>query len=253
MKSREEILRELLEIAPKLASLDKVEFYKVPEKYFTYFQKRMLDKVKTNEVTEELKSFAPNLSGLDKQIETPIPANYFTAFSSGVLNKIRANEAANELSQIAPVLSTLEKVNIYQAPANYFKALPQRLSQVVSDERVQQTATMPAWLRSINLVLESVTNIIFKPRYAFAFSGFAAVLIICTMVFINTQKNNDLNVRFASLSSEELDTYIANNSDDFQKSVLDVSTDEKKLLNKDAKGEINFAVTDEELNNALLD
>src|SRR5580700_1455001 len=100
METRDDILKELKEIAPKLASLDKTNPYVEPENYFLNFKNSILEKVKLNEVREELKVVAPSLLGLEKNFSVEVPVTYFGNFSGDLLKKIRTNEVANELLEI---------------------------------------------------------------------------------------------------------------------------------------------------------
>lgn len=258
MESRDEILRELKDIAPKLAALPKTNLYRLPHGYFENFKTVMLHHVKMADATQEITVIAPALSKLDKQKED-VPAGYFANFSANLLNKVRAEEALNELSQIAPVLSKLEKVNLYEAPANYFSTLPVQLAKAVKAKQKEPAITMPPVLHEINAVLERIGAIVFKPRYAFAFSGMATMVIISAMLFTKIEECNDLDCKFAQLSDEELNSYITNNQDEFHRSIMDISTDDKRLLNRNAKGDLSFddyvsqQISDDELSDMMLD
>ena len=53
METREEILKELRAIAPNLASLEKRNYFTVPENYFGNFRVAILDLVETDVVKEK--------------------------------------------------------------------------------------------------------------------------------------------------------------------------------------------------------
>jgi len=261
MESRDEILKELMEIAPKLSTLNKINTFSVPEGYFAAFKNAMHEQIKTVDAKQELTELAPQLAQLNKAKQEEIPTAYFKGFSANVLNKIRLNEVAEELAEVAPLLGSLPKVNVYQAPANYFNTLPQQMANAVTAQtKVVQQPIMPKWLVSINMVLESIVNVVFKPRYSMVFASVVTILIVGVMMFTKTEQTTlDLNKQFASLTNEDLDAYFSAHPDEFSKSILDVSTDDSKLLKRSAKGDLSFdsyaikGVSDDELYNAILD
>lgn len=256
MEKHNEILNELRGIAPRLASLPKVEFISVPENYFVRFKLAMLGKINASAITE-LAVVAPLLSGLKKPSSEQAPAAFFQSFSAGLLEKVRQSEAANELAQIAPALSKIEKVNSIQVPANYFAGLPAQILAKANKPAKQEQA-MPQWMQRINAVLENITAVVFKPRYAFAFAGSATMVLMAVMMFIKVQQCNDFDCKMASISNAELDAYFKAHKDDFNTDVLDYSFDEDKVSNYGDKSEKAIdkslnQLTEQELNEALLD
>lgn len=260
MKNNENILQELREIAPYLANVEKKNLYTVPQDYFANFSSVVLAQAQLSGVSGELSEVAPALAGLSGLNKTEAPAGYFHSFSSGLLNKIRANEVADELTAIAPALSELEKVNAYEAPAGYFNTFAQQVLKQATVAQPQQQNAMPAWLAGINNALENVLSTVFKPRYSFAFAGTLSIAFLAVMMFTKVEQQcaeTDIECQLAQLSTSELDEYITANADEFHKSVLDISTDETKLTNRNAKGTLSMEkylkaeLTDDELENAI--
>src|SRR5687767_10627764 len=107
MKNSNDILEELKEIAPRLSSLQKTNFYQVPENYFAHFQSGMLQKIQAMEVEKELKAVAPQLAGLQKDLSKEVPANYFESFPQEVLKKISSQKAVTPSAKKASGLSTV--------------------------------------------------------------------------------------------------------------------------------------------------
>lgn len=259
MKNNENILRELREIAPYLANVEKKNLYTVPDSYFANFSNVVLAQVQLSRVSGELSKVAPALAGLSGLNKTEAPAGYFSSFSSGLLNKIRANEVADELTAIAPALSELEKVNAYEAPAGYFNTFAQQVLQQAN--RAQQPATtLPKWIQSANVILETVVAAVFKPKYSFAFAGTLSIAFLAVMMFTKVEQQcaeTDVECQLAQLSTAELDAYITENADEFHKSVLDISTDDTKLETRNEKGTLSMEkylkaeLTDDELENAI--
>jgi len=256
METRENILKELREIAPTLAKMEKKNFYSVPENYFVNFKSEMLEQVKLSGVTAELKEVAPELLRIEKKNTAEIPANYFKSFSADLMQKIRADEVAAELKEIAPTLSALEKENLLEVPANYFSAFPQQMmKRIAAEQKATAVATTPKWMEALNNALENISAVVFKPKYSFAFAGTAAVVIVGVMFFMKVEQQcTDLDCKMAQLSNEELNAYLDNNTDEISEEVFELNPDAS--LPSTDNNAINSAfnsLSDEELNNAILD
>jgi hypothetical protein len=263
MEACNDILKELREVAPELAKLHKVNFYTAPDNYFLNFSSGILEKAKQSEVKVELANLAPVLSKLKEQ--TPAtPSNYFSSFSSSLLEKIRRQEVASELNDIAPTLKSLQKVNMYQAPANYFAKFPVQMQKQIATANVRPESAVPGWLSRLNILLDETVSVIFKPQYTFAFAGSVAMIMIVIMMFFKAEPvtpcaPNDLLCQLNKVSNEDLNAYFSAHPDEFHKSVLDVSTDDSRLQRKSEKGALSLdnyvssSISDEELNNAILD
>lgn len=267
METREEILKELREIAPQLSLLQKANAYVVPEGYFTAFNARLLEQIALADSTQELKNMAPALAQLQKQNREELPADYFKNFSAGLLNKIRENEVGEELRAIAPTLSSLPKINSYQVPEGYFGTLAQQVIKQAAVGQVRPESAVPGWISRLNLALDSLAMALFKPAYSFAMAGGVAVMVIVAMVVVKPATVNPVECATGDLlcmlekqdiSSSELDAYFASHPDEFGKSVLDISTDDKRLEKRSEKGNLSLEeylqsnISDEELNNAIL-
>ncbi len=264
METRDDILKELREIAPGLAKLHKVNLYTAPENYFLNFSIGVLERAKQSEVQEELTVLAPALSKLKEQKPT-VPATYFTTFSSSLIDKIRVEEISRELAEIAPTLNGLQKVNPYKAPEGYFASFPTQIQKQTAAGEARPESAVPGWLSQLNILLDSVVSAAFKPQYTFAFAGSAAMVMIVAMMFFKAEPiiegcaKDDLLCQLDKVSSEDLEAYFATHTDEFSRSVLDVSVDDKRLQKAVgvSKGSIDDvllnSISDEELNTAVLD
>ena len=259
METREDILKELREIAPHLASLQKVNAFKVPESYFVDFKNIVLEQVKLVDVKQELQVLAPTLLKVQKPLQVEAPAAYFADFSSRLLNKVRADEVAKELATIAPRLSVLEKVNTLQAPANYFSAFPDRVLRDIQAQQKEVVVDGRSWIDSLNGFLDGVIGVVFKPKYSLAFAGMATMLIMGVLMFVKVEQCNDLECRFAQLSTNEINDYLDNKSDAYSDEVFEMNLDTKamnenpNISNVHAYKDALNDVDDEALNAAITD
>jgi hypothetical protein len=229
METREDILKELREIAPQLASLEKVNTYSLPDSYFASFTNMMLEQVKPVDVKQELGALAPSLLKLQKPVNAEVPAVYFSDFSSRILQQVRAGEVARELAAIAPKLSALAKVNTLEAPADYFSSFAERVLGDVTAQTQPQPAGPDKWIEGLNIFLDGIINAVFKPKYTLAFAGLATTVILAVLIFVKVQQCDDLDCRFAQLSTEDINNYLDNKSDAYSDEVFEMNLDNKGL------------------------
>ncbi len=260
METRDDILKELKAIAPKLASLEKVNTYQVPDSYFMRFTDMMLEQIKPVDAKQELYALAPSLSKLTKPLSVEMPAAYFSDFSSRLLQQVRADEAAKELAVIAPKLSVLQKVNTLEAPANYFSTFAERAWSNVNAEAAVVVSGPAKLVDSLNAFLDGIINAVFKPKYSFAFAGLTTTIILGVLMFVKVQQYDDLDSKFAQLSTDEINNYLDNKSDAYSDEVFEVNLDNNKGLNENANGnglhpykDALKSVDDEALNDAIAD
>ncbi len=255
METRENILKELQEIAPMLSKMEKKNFYSVPENYFLNFKNGILEQVKLSGVKQELKTVAPELLKVERRSTVEVPTGYFNSFSTDLMKKIRAEEVAAELREIAPALSEAEKINLLEVPANYFNAFPQQMMKRIASEQKAKEVSSPQWFEALNNVLENITAVIFKPKYSFAFAGMTTMIIVGVMFFMKVEEQcADLDCKMAALSNEELNTYLDSNIDESSEEIFELNADVSlpSTDNNTVSNTFNN-LSDEELNKALLD
>jgi hypothetical protein len=228
MENREDILKELQAIAPMLAGMEKANPYRVPESYFLNFQSLLIEKIKSGEVKAELNVIAPELSRIAKPVAVNAPADYFSSFSSKLVKNIRSKEVLNELLEVAPELASIEKVNVYHVPAHYFNALPQQILKQVKNAQVEQV-TAPGWIDTVNGFLDRVAAVVFKPKYAMAFSGGATMVFIGALMMMKIEQCSDLDCRFAQLTNDEISNYLEHKTDAYSDEVFEGSFDANQL------------------------
>ncbi|HLP49868.1 MAG TPA: hypothetical protein VK154_03230 [Chitinophagales bacterium] len=252
METRENILQELKEIAPRLASLEKKNNFAVPDGYFLNFKNNLLEQVKLQ--NQELSTVAPSLLNIEKKNTAEVPAGYFNAFSADLMKKIRADEIASELSVIAPTLSTAEKKNTMQVPTNYFAQFPQQMMERIAQQQtVAESVTMPKWLQAVNAVLERITVVVFKPKYSFAFAGTATLVIMAVMMFVQVEQQcTDLDCKMAALTDDELNAFLDVRSGEGEE-VFELNAAEDLQSTENNIGDALNMLSDEELNGSTLD
>lgn len=255
METREEILKELKEIAPKLSAIEKRNNYSVPENYFVDFNATIVELVRPQTVAEELKTLAPGLARLESKTVHEVPSGFFEKFSLQMLRKVQQEE----LAETAPALASLQKVNTQQVPTAYFSTFPKQMMQrIAAEQKGAAVSVAPAWLLKVNAAVEDVIAIFFRPKYTVAFAGIASMLVIGVMFFAEVEKQcSDLDCKMAQLTNEELDAYLAVNDDFYSDEIFELNDSENQqsvtTTADEAFSKAMNSLTDEELNNAILD
>jgi hypothetical protein len=109
-------------------------------------------------------------------------------------------------------------------------------------------------MERLNAVLDSALARMFKPQYKFAFAGVASVLIVAVMTFTKVEQPqcNDLACLEKSISDDELNTYLDKNSEAYGEEVFEMDFT-NKTIEEQAFKDVMKGVTDEDLDNAILD
>jgi hypothetical protein len=206
-----------------------------------------------NDILKELKEIAPTLSSLEKKNIYSIPENYFLNFKKAVLEKIRRNEVQQELKSIAPGLVDLKKVYSEKIPTNYFEFFPRQIFNEISSQKGNKTKKANALNEAINILAGRLSG--YKPRYALAFAGTILILVLGA-IFFKPEQCNDLNCKLASLSDDEINNYLNENSYAYSEEIFESSEEgtsavEKATINKVYK-DLMKDISNEELDRALL-
>jgi hypothetical protein len=236
MKNNNEIIKELIEIAPELANLKPRNSFAVPQDYFAKLPIEVLNKIKTEEAWESAAepTLSPLLQTLKKKQPFNTPQNYFQTSAAHIIHAVRSEEVADEVKSVAPTLASIKKRNVLAVPQNYFSNLPARLLDKVMHEQTLKNSEISPLEKLINAIDEFLSPI-FKPQLAFAFSLIFSIAV--GIWFLQTGNHTKVNPIVAldnqlnRLSVDEVNKYIASNIDEFDEQAL-----KKKV------GEINSVV-----------
>jgi hypothetical protein len=131
MNPSPEILNELKAISPLLASLEKINVFRIPEGYFNELHLRIADYACLN---------SSEVENTSKKSLQQVPPGYFDTLSDSILAKIKAaypESPEEELQRLSPVLYSLKDKNVFSVPDGYFgsfaKDVVERLKQQPTD------------------------------------------------------------------------------------------------------------------------
>lgn len=179
---------------------------------------------------DELRKQSPLLSGMKKGEPFQSPEGYFDVFADELRKKIEAEE----LQQIAPVLSSLKKQELFSAPAGYFETLPAEISK----RKAEKTESL----------LEKIAAIIFRPKFAFALTAVASVIVVAIILWNPSEQNETAVETLADVPQNEIDNYV------FQNYVEDMSDEELTELIAYEENEISVpAEGEDEMEEFILD
>ncbi len=89
MENKNTIKKELAELSPSLAKLDKKNSFKVPAGYFEQLQAQMMTEVRKEGGQESLEKVAPSLAKLDKKNSFKVPEGYFEELQEQVMAEVQ--------------------------------------------------------------------------------------------------------------------------------------------------------------------
>ena len=118
MKNSPEILKELMDISPLLAGLEKVNVFTVPDGYFDELHLRITNYAILNNTSP--------VENINKRNLQQVPTGYFDTLSDSILAKVRViypGSAEDELRKLSQLLYSLKGKNVFSVPVDYFDAL----------------------------------------------------------------------------------------------------------------------------------
>ncbi|MGN6417143.1 MAG: hypothetical protein ACTHMC_06620 [Pseudobacter sp.] len=145
MESRNNILKELQELSPALASSYPLPVpYKVPDGYFGQLPETILAMVKEpDNAAEELETLSPLLRRISKTPPFHLPEGYFKDLTENTLAETKAVAfVQEELEDFSPLLSQLKDAPLYQVPAGYFDQLPATIMQKLQAQQPAKVVKM---------------------------------------------------------------------------------------------------------------
>jgi hypothetical protein len=235
MQERENILNELHAISTLVASVPRVNVYRVDVNYF-------------DGIRAELQARIIASNFVTPQQTLDVPAGYFENLPTNILAKIKAQEnnpVFTEMEGLSPMIAGIGNSNVYTVPQGYFEQL-----------------AMPAITSA--KVVKMGSRSIFK--YAAAavvvgLLGFGAMKFIAntktnneTLAVVKQAdeilKTNSFDATFASVSDKDIEKYLSQNGEDVNAALVAASMDDDNTTLPDAD---DYLIDDKTLDNFLND
>jgi hypothetical protein len=235
MLERENILNELNAISPLVASVPRINVYRVDENYF-------------DGIRAELQARIIASNFIPPQNNVAVPAGYFENLPTNILAKIKAQEnnpVFTEMEELSPTIAGIGNKNIYTVPQGYFEQL-----------------AMPT-MASAKMV-KMGSRSIFKYAAAAVIVG---LLGFGTMKFISSTKTNNetlavvkqadeilktnsFDATLASVSDKDIEKYLSQNGEDVNAALVAASMDDDNTTLPEAD---DYLMDDKTLDNFLND
>lgn len=198
MEPMNEILKELNEISPAVAALERKTPFSVPDDYFSKLADQLVPLVTNRE---------PLLSKLSP---FDVPTGYFETLAADILSKVNTSDldVRREISEIAPLLDSISRENIYAVPVGYFEHFKVTLPQT----KVFQLRPFPkkaSWLKYLAAAV--LTGVIGTAIYVNAGNDQGGATL--------ANENNstaEYHQSLQAISSTEIANYISKDGDDLE-------------------------------------
>lgn len=235
-----EILNELKEISPFLATMEKVNVFQVPQNYFSQLNEKILTEL--------------FIRRQEKNNVQKVPDGYFDSLSDRIISKIKTENigsASEEIQELSPALNYLREEAVFTIPENYFDDLSDRILDKIHSEKA-------------NVISISFAKKWWKYAAAAVIIGIIAISSLLT--FNNKNKKEiasknipayikeaskyptpeKLNEGISSLSKDDIVNYLQSNGN-----ILDEEVITKDLDTKDLPATEDYLVNENTLNNFL--
>lgn len=165
MENRADILKELNELSPVIAGMEKINVFTVPAGYFENLNTGIL---------AGILSESGVVNTIPNSLSADVPTGYFEKLSDQIMGTIKTMNAANELRSLSPMLYSIQNKNVFEIPEGYFDELA---GAIVSKIKPQQTKVVVMNRRSAAFI---------KCAVAAVFTG---VMALGVFKFTNSYKN----------------------------------------------------------------
>lgn len=238
MENKNEILNELQQDFPLLATVVRNNVYTVADNYFN----ELLNTVATTKT----------ISGLSSRNPYSVPSNYFENFSANILQKIKAENAAvpvgyfdafahklmqrirTEQADETPLLESISNENVYTVPDGYFESL-----EIIIPAKAAPAKVVKLRSRVMQYAVAACTAGVLAVSALFVFNKNNNEQVISYKDAVNM----DINTATKNLSDDEINNYLS------EAVVAGYSLSEEKDFK--TVDEEASELSDEEINNYL--
>ena len=225
MNHNDNIMEELLALAPALVPLQKLPVFTVPDNYFVDFSKTITAGISINNIALP----AHTVNAME------VPAGYFEHLAGNILSKIKEEQfisATDELRQFSPALFATGNDNVFKVPNRYFADLPEIImSQVQRPAKV--FAMKPRSAIARYAVAAVITGIMGLSLFSIfdnksidneAVSNTAVITAANSIIL-----NNSFDKVLETVSEDEIVGYLEKNGQDVKAALVAAALDIKEL------------------------
>jgi hypothetical protein len=217
-----EIYKELNEVSPLVAGIEKRNVFSVPEGYFETLSIDILKKINIDRV----------------EFKLTVPEGYFENLSSTILNKIRSlneEDPSQELRVLSPMLYSIQNENVFKVPEGYFRNLEAEILSKVNPQAkiVEFRKRKSVWSYAAAAVVTGVIALsslmIFNPGSSKIDKSIEQS--VSTSIKTASQFKNEQQVKsaIATLSDDDIIKYLEKTGTDVDNETLASGIDENAL------------------------
>lgn len=213
-------MKELREISPLLAGLEKTKVYAVPAGYFDGMADGLLGLVKNEG--------SPLLAGIKKQQTDSVPEGYFDTLAQTILDKIKSQEAV----ETYPVLDTISKQNVYTVPKDYFETLGTEINAKLQQPaaKVVSITKRSSWFKYAAAAV--FTGMVALGLYKFTGGSQSSTAVMPGYV-AEGQKIKNVDEELAKVNDEDIIKYLQADGTDVDAAVVANVMDANELPSKE--------------------
>ncbi|MEL7124017.1 MAG: hypothetical protein AAFO07_31555, partial [Bacteroidota bacterium] len=140
-------------------------------------------------------------------------------------DELKKKEIWDELAEKSSFLHEIKKQSSpFKVPDGYFNQLPDQIMNQIKAER-KEAPVQPNWLEQLIQQLQ----VVLQPRPALALASMLLIVLVAWLV-IDRPNATESSVDFASLSQDEIESYIYSNIDQFNEVIIEeVANNDEEL------------------------
>jgi hypothetical protein len=235
MLEKETILSELNAISPLVASVPRVNVYRVDENYFDGIRAELQARI-----------IASNFIVPQQNVDVPI--GYFENLPTNILAKIKAqenNSVFTEMETLSPAIASIGNKNVYTVPQGYFEQLSMPKATSIKVVKMGRLSIFKYAAAAVIVGLLGFGAMKFIVN-AKANSEALAVVRQADEIL----KTNSFDATLASVSDKDIEKYLLQNGEDVNAAMVAASIDDDNTALPEAD---EYFMDDKTLDNFLND
>jgi hypothetical protein len=217
MQEREDILNELNAISPLVASVPRVNVYRVDENYF-------------DGIRAELQARIIASNFIAPQNKLDVPAGYFENLPNNILAKIKSQEnnpVFTEMEELSPTIANIGNNNVYTVPQDYFEQLAM---PSIASAKVVKMGSRSIFKYAAAAVVTGLLGLgifTFVNKNAVQINGSEVDSVVMAKANEIIQKKS-FEKELENVSDEDLEQYLSQNGQDVNAALVASSMDNEE-------------------------
>jgi hypothetical protein len=219
MLERENILNELNAISPLVASVPRINVYRVDENYF-------------DGIRAELQARIIASNFIAPQNKVDVPAGYFENLPTNILAKIKAQEnnvVLTEMQELSPTIAGIGNKNVYSVPQGYFEQLAMPTMAPTKLVKMGSRSIFKYAAAAVVVGLLGLSIYTFVHKNAVEINGTEVNAVVMAKANEIIQKKS-FEKELETVSDNELEQYLSQSGQDINAALVASSVDDEGNL-----------------------